>query len=199
MAQQQQLNQMQAFFRQQQQAQQPQQPIPDVITDPQAYHAHVTNQFEQRMRNQEANFSFRLAHQAFGETFENAYGEMIQRAERGDPTVVRAVMASPDPGAAMVNWYRREQTLSMVGNDPNAWFERQLDERLKDQKFSGALLEKMRGGAQQAQAQNGGQAPVVLPPSLNRMAASAPVVPREGDMSDTSLFDFAFRQGRSQR
>jgi hypothetical protein len=173
---------------------------PDVIADPDAYYRHLQTGFQQQMRNMEANFSFRLAHQATGELFEHAYGEMIGRAERGDPTVVRAVMQSPDPGAAMINWYRREMTLAKVGNDPDAWFEQQLGERLKDQKFAGGLLERMRGGAQQAQQANGQGGPVQLPPSLNRMAAAAPNkiegANADGDMSDASLFNYAFRANR---
>src|SRR5215831_4763502 len=169
-------------------------PIPDVITDPNAYYAHLQQGFDSRLRNMEANFSFRLAHQAHGELFEHAYGEMIGRAERGDPSVARSVMASPDPGAAMVNWYRRESTLARVGGDPDTWARQQwLTEQLKDPKFQGEMLELLRNGArQQAPAANGG-APVRLPPSLNRMAGVAPAHDQTGDMNDASLFDYAFR------
>ena len=186
--------QLRALQAQVQQREHPPQ-IPDVIADPNAYHQHVTQTFEDRLRNMEANFSFRLAHQVHGETFEKAYGEMIGRAERGDPSVVRAVMQSPDPGAAMVNWFRREQTLSQVGDDPNAWFDKQLDERLKDQKYAGTLMEKIRGGIAPAgaQQQNGGGSVVQIPPSLNTMAASSPTLPNGGDMSDASLWHHAFR------
>lgn len=168
--------------------------IPDLISDPQAYHQHITQQHQQSMRNLEANFSFRMAHREHGEMFERAYVEMIGRAERGDPSVVQAVMASPDPGTSMINWFQREQTLAQVGNDPNAWFDKQLEERLKDQKFAGSLLERMRGSAPAA-GPNG--APnVQLPPSLNRIASSAPNMPGSGDMSSAAMFDYAFRQGR---
>jgi len=184
--------------QQQAQAAQKPEPVPDLVANPEAYHAFVQNQFNERMRNLEANFSFRLAHQAHGELFEQAFGEMIQRADRGDPSIAQSVMRSPDPGAAVVNWYARERTIARVGADPEAWFNQQLEERLKDQKFSGQLLERMRGGAQQTQAANGGAPPVQLPPSLNRMAAAAPV-DSPGDMSDQSLFDYAFRQGRGRR
>lgn len=184
---------LQEHIRQQQAKAEPPQ-IPDVISDPQAYHQHITQQHQQSMRNLEANFSFRMAHREHGQLFERAYVEMIGRAERGDPSVVQAVMGSPDPGVAMINWFQRESTLAQVGNDPNAWFDKQLDERLKDQKFAGSLLERMRGSAPAA-GPNG--APnVQLPPSLNRMAASAPNVPGSGDMSDASLFHHAFREGR---
>lgn len=175
----------------QQQAPAPQ--VPDMIADPDAYHQHVQQTVEERMRNMEANFSFRLAHNAHGELFEQAYTDMIRRAERGDPSVVRAVMQSPDPGIAMVNWYRREQTLTKVGDDPDKWFEQQLRERLKDQKFAGQIVEQIRGGiAPQANGNN--SAPnVQLPPSLHGVASAAPNLAAPGDMSDASLFHHAFR------
>jgi hypothetical protein len=187
---------LQEHIRQAQaQAQPPQ--IPDIISDPAAYHQHITQQHQQSMRNLEANFSFRMAHREHGELFERAYVEMIGRAERGDPSVVQAVMGSPDPGVSMINWFQREQTLAQVGNDPNAWFDKQLEERLKDQKFAGSLLERMRGTAPAA-APNG--APnVQLPPSLNRIASSAPNMPASGDMSSAAMFDYAFRQDRERR
>lgn len=189
-----------AALRQQQRPPEPPAQIPDMVTDPQGYHQHVQQQFTSQLRTMEQNFSFRLAHDRHGELFEQAYGEMIHRAERGDPSVVQAVMRSPDPGAAMVNWFHRELTLARVGGDPDKWFESQLDERLKDQKFSGALLEKMRGQTQQAQTNGGGAPPVRLPPSLHSMAASAPVRVPDGEMpSDPQLFDYAFRQNRPRR
>ena len=181
---------------------QPQKPeqIPDIISDPQAYHAYVENKFNSNLRTMEQNFSFRLAHQQHGDTFEQAYGEMISRAERGDPSVARAVMQSPDPGQAMMNWYRQATNLARLGNqDPETWASKVwLSEKLKDPKFQGQLLEQIRGSVNaQPQAQGGG--PVDLPPSLNRLAAAAPVTAANGDMSDSSLFDFAFRQGRPPR
>ena len=178
-----------------QQRQEPVQ-VPDLIADPAAYHAHVEQTFNERLRNMEANFSFRIAHSANGEMFEQAYGDMISRAERGDPSIVRMVMQSPDPGTAMINWYRREQTLQKVGNDPDAWFQRQLDERLKDPKFAGGIVDKIRNGSQPAP---GGQQPsgvpteFQIPPSLNRVAASASNTEAIGDLTDASLFKYATR------
>lgn len=192
---------MQEAQARQQQQQKPEQ-IPDIISDPQGYHHYVQNQFTNQLRTQEQNFSFRLAHQQHGENFEHAYGEMIARAERGDPSIVRAVMASPDPGQAMINWYRQASALARIGDtDPESWAEKVwLEERMKDPKFAGQMLEKIRGTTATASAQqtNGGPA-VSIPPSLNRMAAAAPSTAANGDMSDASLFDFAFRQGRTAR
>jgi hypothetical protein len=189
---------MEERFRAQQPQQKPQ--VPDPITDAEAFNNYYTNQLNERLRTQEQNFSFRIAHDRHGEAFERAYGEMIARAERGDPSVVRAVMQSPDPGAAMMNWYHQATNLARIGNtDPDTWAEKVwLDEKLKDPKFKGALLERMRAEANQGQA-SGSPSPVNLPPSLSRIPASAPVGAVNGDLSDASLFDYAFRQGRPPR
>jgi hypothetical protein len=175
----------------------PQAPPPDVIADPDAYTRHLQDGFQNALRNQEANISFRFAHNAYGDVFEQAYSEMIGRAERGDPTVVRAVMANPDPGAAMVNWFQREQTLRTVGPDPNQWFNSTLGERLRDPTFQASVLDYVRGLAQPGvPSQSGMRTAVNLPPSLNRMAASASNDAGTGDLSDASLFHHAFREGR---
>ena len=186
-----QLRALQDFVQKQQQ---PAPQVPDMIVDPAAYHQHMQSTFDDRLRNMEANFSFRLAHQVHGETFERAYTDMIGRAERGDPSVVQAIMRSPDPGAAMVNWYRRERTLSQVGDDPDKWSDARQAERLKsDRKYRGELLEQIRQ-LEQAAPNNGNSGPnVQLPPSLNSVASSAPNVLANSDMSDASLFNHAFR------
>lgn len=195
---------MQAFQRQQETQKPAEAPqIPDVIADPAAYHEYVTQQFTEQLRKQEANFSFRMAHEREGELFEHAYGEMLGRAQRGDPAVVQWVMRSPDPGVAMVNWYKQERSLAQLGNkDPETWFMTQAEERLqKDEKFRAWTLERLRGAtaaAQQQQAAQGNGGPVQLPPSLSRMPSSQPNS-GGGDMSDSSLFDYAMREGRPRR
>jgi hypothetical protein len=184
---------------------QPQPQVPDPITDPEGYHRYVESRFENRLRTQEQNFSFRIAHDRFGDAFEHAFGEMTARGDRGDPSVARWVMSSPDPGMALMHWYQQARSQARLGpHDPDTWADKVwLEEQLKDPKRAGAILERIRGANTPAQAQaaqpNGSGGPVVLPPSLNRMAAAAPVQAVNGDMSDPSLFDFAFRQGRQPR
>jgi hypothetical protein len=85
----------------QQQFRQPEAPAPtgdDFWTDPGAA-------VDRKLKNLEANFSFRLAHDKHGDDFERAFSDMIHMAERGDPSVVQGVMASPDPGTAMMIWH----------------------------------------------------------------------------------------------
>jgi len=196
--QQRQFNALREQIMRAQQPAQPEQP-PDVIIDPNGYHQHVQQTMESRLRTMEQNFSFRMAHERHGEQFEQAYTQMIGLADRGDRSVVQHVMRSNDPGAVMMQWWQQAQTLQMVNGDPLKWFDGHLDQRIaNDPQFKAALIQKLQGTVAAAQAQQGGGGPVQLPPSLNRMAATAPAAVN-GDMSDPSLFDFAFRQGRQPR
>lgn len=163
--------------------------IPDLLADPNAFTSHLQETFDNRLRNMEANFSFRLAHSTHKDVFEKAYGEMVNRAERGDPSIVRSVMGSSDPGQALITWYKRDQTIAQVGDDPGAWLEKQLEERMKDPAFQAKVIEAART---QANGQNGSRPAVQIPPSLNRATSAGSHTGDEaGDMSDASLFRHA--------
>lgn len=179
---------------------QPQKPadVPDPIVDPEGYRGYFETTMNDRLREMEANFSFRYAHAAHSDKFEKAYDEMLSRAQRGDPSVVRHVMASPDPGSALMRWHNRETAYAQVGDDPSAWFEKQLAERLKDQTFAGSLVEKIRSGASAANGANGGgngangQRPIVnLPPSLSRVPSARAADDGAIDASDAGMYQAA--------
>ncbi len=166
---------------------QPPKQIPDQFQDPEAYNQHWEQRIaeqnmsvEQRFRNQEANFSLRLAHMQHGETFEKAYAALLDAAEKGDRAAAQAVANSPDPGATLVNWYRREQTLQQVGPDPEAFVQKKLEEALNDPQFLAKAIEKARATASTQPSQ------VKLPPSLNKVAGSR--ADTDSDMSDGAMY-----------
>lgn len=102
-------------------------------------------------------------------------------AARGaiDPNEHRRINSSPNPFRAAVEAHRRVQTLSKVGDDPDKWFQSQLDQRLgSDPEFQKTVLSRLQGHAQSAQAA-GQSAPVFIPPSVNAMAGS----PARGETS----------------
>lgn len=107
------------FAEQQRQTQ-----APDIFADPDGYRQHQESALNERIRNLEANFSLRLAHKSYGETFEQAYQAMVDAAEGGDRSIVQQVIASPDPGEAIVRWFKREQASKEIGDDPAAYKER---------------------------------------------------------------------------
>jgi hypothetical protein len=100
-----------------------------------------------------------------------------------DPVDYERVVQSPNRYDEVVKWHKRQNVLTSVGDDPNAWFESQLEARLADPQFQAQMLEKVRGGAAR-------RPPVTeLPPSLSNVTAArgnaADVV---GDLSDASLW-----------
>jgi hypothetical protein len=110
-------------------------------------------------------------------------------AESLDPADYERVVQSPNRYDAVVQWHRRQSVLSSVGDDPNAWFEKQLETKMADPQFQAKMLEKVRAGAA------GRPAATKLPPSLSRTTAAASSGPEGvGDMSDASLFAYAMRR-----
>lgn len=100
------------------------------------------------------------------------------------------VMNAPNRYAAAVEWHKRQQVMNTVGPDPNAWLEKQLEERLKDPAYQAQLLERIRGTAQQESQQR----PLTqLPPSLNRATRASPSA-EDDDESDAGLLKSALRR-----
>lgn len=116
-----------------------------------------------------------------------AYRALDKAAASGDAqamAVVNAVKQSMDPYGDIVRWYgEREPSLN-----PQAFFQRQLEVALKDEKFKGELLSKLQPAPQEKPK------PVFnVPPSLNRAASAASVLDEGGDFSNESLFANAMR------
>lgn len=178
---------------------QEQQPVPDMVTDPAGYHAHMQRTFQEALRNHEANVSFRLQHMMHGDEFMTVYNDMLGRAHRGDPSMVREVMASPDPGARMMELHRESRNKSMLGqHDPVTWASQVwLPQVIKDPQARAQvaqMLQAVAAPAAPAPQANGqaSQATYQVPPSLSRVPGAA-ANGTGGDMSDASLFAFAMR------
>jgi hypothetical protein len=132
-----------------------------------------------------------VASQAHGgdkvETAEQAFLEGM-KAGSLDPADYERVVTSPNRYDAVVQWHKRQTVLTSVGDDPNAWFEKQLEAKMADPTFQAKMLEKVRGGA----ATRPGA--TTLPPSLSRVTAAAANGNgklTQADMSDENLFSFA--------
>ena len=111
-----------------------------------------------------------------------------------DPMDYERVVQSPNRYDAVVQWHKRQNVLSSVGDDPAAWFEKQLETRMSDPKFQAALMEKIRGNAAEKPTA------VKLPPSLSGKTAAADSRPEAvGDLSDASLFRYAMSPGRDRQ
>jgi hypothetical protein len=88
-----------------------------------------------------------------------------------------------DPFGDIVNWYRGAE----ASRNPDAFFQRRLEEALKDEKFKGELLTKLQPPAEEKPG-----SVFKLPPSSERSPPQGRH-PMSGDMSDSSLFAHAMR------
>lgn len=94
------------------------------------------------------------------------------------------LMAGGNPYDNLVKWHERQQTLATVGNDPQAWLEKQLD----NPEFLAKAVERARAGATIPNANSSGNAPLVnLPPSLSRVPSGGNTV-AQGEQSDGDMF-----------
>lgn len=104
---------------------------------------------------------------------EEAFNTAAARGEI-DPNEHRRINGSPNPYAAAVEWHKRNETLSKVGDDPDKWFEQTFEQRIaSDPEFQRKIYERLQGQAQDVQA-NGRAPPVFTPlPSVNAAQGSS--------------------------
>jgi hypothetical protein len=128
-------------------------------------------------------------------TAEKAFLDAMNAGQLDTMDYERVVQA-PNRYDEVVQWHKRQNALATVGEDPAAWFQKELESRLADPAFQASLLEKVKtkvtNGGTPSRA--GGTA-VVLPPSLSKATAAANSGGEApGDLSDQSLFAFATRR-----
>ena len=181
---------------------------PDLFEDPKAFAEYVANasraQLEQvrsQMDAQRVEMSLSLAHQKHGEAFQAAY----QAATKLDPNVqenkdlVQRMWRSPNPGEALVSWYKRNEALREVGDDPTAYKAKIAEETRQalanDPEFRKQLLEGLRA---EAETGDGGKPRTVtrLPASLSRAAGGNHLRSdlADSDNSKSAIFDSIFKQ-----
>lgn len=198
---------LEQFSRQAQPPQQPAKPAEpvDPWTDPEGFARQTAAgvvderfapvmQFQQRTQ-QVLDYNNRLvAGQVHGAEAVKAAEEAFNTAtERGeiDPLEHRRINNSPNPYAAAVEWHKRNQTLSKVGDDPDKWFASTFEERLRsDPDLQKKAFELLNGSAQAAEA-NGGRAQPVFAglPSVNGAAGASARGP--SSISDDDIYSAA--------
>ncbi|MDH4993040.1 hypothetical protein QEZ48_19685 [Aquamicrobium lusatiense] len=165
----------------------------DFWESPDGYLESKLSPFQQQIQQQREQFSKMLAMQSHGaETVDSAYNAFVEAA-RANPQAYAAeyqsIMASEHPYDALVSWHKRQETLRMVGNDPNAWLEAEMEKRLQDPAYQAKVLERIKGTA----AVNSRSNPVTsLPPSLSRLPAGGNTA-ADDDVSDAGIFSHAMR------
>lgn len=175
--------------------------VPDLFEKPNEFLEHGISQAVSPIKSQLGQltefYSRRDAIREHGQDTVNAAYKAIAEGLQGrDPEAVAAyqrAMQSMDPFGDIVTWHQQRAVFQQIGKDPNAWFEKHLEERMKDPAFAGSLLGRIQQGAAAAQP-NGSAKPIVkLPPSLNRVASAQGATADDSDMSDDALFAHAMR------
>ncbi len=167
---------------------------PDPLLDPDGYEKYIERKTDERILSRERESSLRLAHRTYKDTFTEAYTAAQQAMASGDRALAARMNASADPGETLVEWHREQKTMREVGNDPNAWLERKLEERLKDPAFLAKAIEKAKGVAS-GNTNTQARPAVELPPSLSSSsrAGNTSTSADDSDISDSALFNYAVR------
>jgi hypothetical protein len=189
---------MQAYLAQFQRQQAPPQAPPpiDPVLDPQGFARQVRedlrSEFMERERSNRLETNLEMAHMRHGERFERAYEALILEGQRGNNQLVRTLVAQPNPGAAIVDWFNRNEVMREVGSDIPGFKQRTREQLLNDPEFLAEAAERAR-----AYASGGmGQAPRTvtrLPPSLARATGNSASESPDGqlDGSDEGIFAYA--------
>ncbi len=171
---------LEAVERRMQAAQNPPQPPPDPLVDPEGAFRYQQNEFQQQMLNERLNTS-----------------EMLTRAKHGDQIVDEALNAAKRAGAighfikqpncyaALVTWYADQKVRAEVGTDLNAYRDK-LKTSMRQE-----ILDELKKGAVQ------GQPPPHFPGSLADATSSG----NQGQqsISDEALLSNVFASNRKRR
>lgn len=163
---------------------------PDFWEDPNGFVAAQLSPIEKRMRQQAEQMSQRFAIQEYGrEQVEKAYVE-FGKALQTDPTLsaqYERIKASDHPYGDIVKWYKQQQTIQRVGEDPEKWLEAEMEKRLSDPAKQAEILKRIQSTA----VANSQDSPVTnLPRSLSNLPGGANSAV-SGDVDDEALFKHA--------
>lgn len=165
-----------AQFENSRQAQQ--QPI-DPIDDPAGFAAQQREHVERVVTQSRIQQSRVFAEQQHGADVVEAAYAAFETACNTDPAtsaMSTSLLQHPHPIGEVVSWYKRQQTLESIGDDPEAYRQRIIDEYLAQQPAT-------------PQATPAPTPPVKVPPSLAKGGGST----GQEDVSDDDAFSAAFR------
>ena len=179
---------------------QPRTPEPEIdpYVDPQRFRDEGIRQhvspIQQEIQLMREEFSYQRAEDKHGaEKVRDAYQWIKQGMSQRDPEVISAyqrAMQSRHPFGEIVEAHGKRTVFQTVGNDPNAWFEKELERRMTSDP---AFAAKVSQGRQQSNPAPQGNN-IRMPPSLRSVPAARGAVDDDSnDMSDAALFRHAMR------
>ena len=158
-----------AMYQQRQPEPQPAPEPPDIFADPQGFIQSLDQKYENRLKTLQLENSLRFAHYAHGDKFNEAYQSFTDYVNRTrDQATYQRVMASNDPGEALVGWFKDTQLQKELGgSDLKTFLEKQKEEWMKDPQFQAKVIETFK-----ATQSPTGNTVTNLPPSLSRVTAA---------------------------
>ena len=177
--------------------QQPQQPQgPETIfDDPRTY---LEQNVMQPLRQEGQMYMMKIkddvsrtqANMQFGEQEVNAALVDIGRIRQTPQGnfVFNQIMSAGHPYGELVKWHRTVRAQQAIGADPQVWLRQQQQAWAENEKVQDYVMQ-MR--AKRLGAQKGNPPNVQLPPSLSSIRSSSGRMDNGGDLSSSSLYDFA--------
>jgi hypothetical protein len=171
-----------------------------MLSNPRQWAANQRAEILRDIRAENVNASLGAAHEEHGQEFEAAYRALLALNPQ-DPLAraqVQRVWNAPNAGSALMRWHKQQRTFNEIGDDPDAWFERRLQERLSDPETRRETLASMRQDAMRGD-DGRPRTRTRLPRSLNSASGSGgrggrrEADPDLYDDSDASAFAFAMR------
>lgn len=187
------LTQIETHMRQQ--APDPKKPAPNWFEDPQGAMQAAMEAYFQPIRAEQHRYFMQMSRSQAeikhgADNVALAEKVFMEAKNKGilDPMDFERVVQAPNRFDACVEWYKRLHALHTVGTDPNAWWQKQFEERMADPKFQAEVMEKIRGSAAARPAAT------KLPPSLSKSTAAASNGEGSiGDMTNESLWQAAMK------
>lgn len=171
-----------------------------------AYVNQHVQPLEQRMQNMAADFDMRMARKEYGPVFDEAFQtwfDQVGDLSRPDPQNYFAVMGSPSPGEAIMQWFEERKIREEVGSAGGREAYRQKVEQEILAKYGLAPQgEASAAPSDRPRAANGQYTPrqeVRLPTSLSRLGAAGRGTPDLAeDGSDAAIYDAGRPERRSR-
>jgi len=105
-----------------QRPQEPQQPPPDVLDNPQAYTQFLQTQAQQLAQNAKLDLSEDMARSTHGDEVVDAAFQALQAS--GDSLAYQKIMQTRNPWDSLVKWHKEQEVSREIGGDLNGWVQR---------------------------------------------------------------------------
>lgn len=158
----------------------------------QKFTAETISPLQKQLMETNEYWSRKNAERDYGpDTVSAAYQWVQTQVNAGDQAayaVLQRSLQSRDPYGLIVSEYQQRQAIKEVGTDPNAWFEKTLEQKLADPTFQQKIAQKL------GPAPTGRAAPLVSIPSINRASGSAATPHDSVPGTEEELFEAAPRR-----